>query len=72
VRVSVDLLEHNDPSQTNEHATRRNVKDQAKTEGIEMLESLQGATQMDKLSNQEMVVLRENGDKFRLELCPLP
>jgi hypothetical protein len=72
VRVNVNLLERNDPAQTNEHAVRRNVKEQAKTEGIEVLEALQGATQVDKLNNQEMVVLRENGDKLRLELCALP
>jgi hypothetical protein len=72
VRVSLDLLERNSPDQTNEKATRRNVKDGEKTDGIEILESLQGAAQVDKLSNSEMVALREVGDKLKLEVCTLP
>jgi hypothetical protein len=72
VRVSTDLLARNSPEQTNEKAIRRDVKEGAKTDGIEVLEMLQGASQIDKLSNSEMIVLREAGDKLRLEVCPLP
>jgi hypothetical protein len=72
VRVSLDLLGRNSPEQTNEKAIRRNVKEGATTEGIEVVEALQGASQIDKLSNDQMVVLRENGDKLRLEVCALP
>jgi hypothetical protein len=72
VRVSLDLLGRNSPDQTNEKAVRRNVKEGERTEGIEVLEVLQGAAQIDKLSDDQMVVLREDGDKFRLEVCKLP
>jgi len=72
VRVSLDLLGRNDPAETNEHAIRRNTKEGAKTSGIEVLDTLQGAAQIDKLSDSEMIVLRESGDKLRLEVCALP
>jgi hypothetical protein len=72
VRVSMDLLGRSDTAQTNENAVRRNVKENARTEGIEIMEALQGATQVDKLNDAEMVVLRENGDKLQLEVCKLP
>jgi hypothetical protein len=72
VRVSLDLLERNSPEQTNEKAVRRNPKEGAQTEGIEVLEALQGASQIDKLADDQMVVLRESGDKLRLEVCALP
>lgn len=72
VRISLDLLKRKAPEQTNENALRRDVKQPEKTEGIEILETLHGATQVDKLSDEEMVVLREAGDKLRLELCKLP
>ena len=72
VRVSTDLVGRTSPDQTNEKAVRRDVKAGATTEGIEVLEALQGASHIDKLSDSEMVVLREAGDKFRLEVCKLP
>jgi hypothetical protein len=72
VRVSLDLLERNNPEQTNEKAIRRDVKEGAATEGIEILKELQGAAQVDKLSDSEMVALREVGDKLQLEVCKLP
>ncbi len=40
--------------------------------GIEILDVLFGAVQVDKLSDSEMVVLRENGDRLDLELAALP
>jgi hypothetical protein len=72
VRVSLDLLNQNSPDKTNQNATRRNVKQPELTAGIEILEILHGATQVDKLNDAEVVVLRESGDKLRLELCKLP
>ncbi len=72
VRVNVNLLEQNEEASTNKNAFRRNVKEPAKSAGIEILDSLHGATQVDKLSDAEMVVLRENGDKLQLEVCALP
>lgn len=72
VRVSLDLLKRSEPGETNENAIRRNVKQPEQTAGIEILPDLHGATQVDKLSDEEMVVLRESGDKLKLELCKLP
>lgn len=72
VRVSLDLLNRNAPEQINENAIHRNVKEPAQTAGIEIMETLQGAVQVDKLNDEEMVVLREGGDRLRLETCKLP
>lgn len=72
VRVSVKLLNENSPAKTNEHAVRRDVKAAKGPEGIEILDALSGATQVSKLSDSEMVALRENGDKLRLEISALP
>lgn len=72
VRISLGLLKRKAPEQTNENALRRDVKQPEKTEGIEILEVLHGATQVDKLNEEEMIVLRETGDKLRIELCKLP
>lgn len=72
VRVSTEVIDRSGPSQTNEKALRRNVKEGEKTEGVEIMESLQGAAEVAKLSDEAMVVLRENGDKLRLEVCNLP
>ena len=72
MRVSVDLLNENSPAKTNENAVRRDVKSAKGPEGIEILDALSGATQVSKLSDSEMVALRETGDKLRLEIVALP
>ncbi len=72
VRVSVKLLNENSPAKTNENAVRRDVKSAKGPEGIEILDALSGATQVSKLSDSQMVALRENGDKLKLEIVPLP
>ena len=72
VRVSADYLDRSAPEQINEQAVRRDVKLTAGPEGIEILEALSGAVQIDKLDDTTMVVLREQGDKLRLETAPLP
>jgi hypothetical protein len=72
VRVSTAYLDRNDPEQINEKAARRDVKQKAGPEGIEILDSLSGATHIAKLDDNAMVVLREAGDKLRLETVELP
>lgn len=72
VRINLDLINRNAPEEVNENALRRNVKDPSKTPGIEILEALSGAVQIDRLDDARMVVLREDGDKLKLEVTPLP
>jgi len=72
VRVSVDLLNQNSPEKTNQNATRRDVKATKGPDGIEILDSLSGAVQIDKVDDTAMAVLRENGDKLKLEVVALP
>ena len=72
VRVTMDYLTHNEPENTNEKAAWRDVKSKSGPEGIEIVDALFGARHIDKLNNDQMVVLRENGDKLSLELAPLP
>ena len=56
----------------NEKAARRNTKENSGPDGMEVVEALFGVVHVDKLNNDEMVVLREDGDKLNLELAPLP
>ena len=72
VRVSTAYLDRNDPEQINEKAARRDVKEKTGPEGIEILESLSGAVHIAKLDNATMVVLREAGEKLRIESVALP
>ncbi|MCA9113935.1 MAG: hypothetical protein KDA79_02535 [Planctomycetaceae bacterium] len=73
VRVSMDYLAEQE--KVNEEAARRDVKQKAGPNGIEVLEALSGAMEVGKLSNDDMVVLRAVNDdeqKLRLEIAPLP
>jgi hypothetical protein len=72
VRISMDLINRSAPDQVNEKALRRNVKEPTQTPGIEILDSLSGAVQIDRLDDARMVVLREDGDKLKLEVAALP
>ena len=72
VRVSLDYVLRSDAAQINEKAARRNTATKSGPEGIEILDALFGAVQVDKLSDTEMVVLRENGDRLDLAVAPLP
>ena len=72
VRVSLDYVLRSDAAQINEKAARRNTATKSGPDGIEILDALFGAVQVDKLSDTEMVVLRENGDRLDLELTALP
>lgn len=72
VRVSMAYLDRSAPEQINEAAARRDVKQKSGPEGIEILDSLSGAVHIDKLDDATMMVLREDGEKLRLELTALP
>ena len=72
VRVSTAYLDRQEPELINEKAARRDVKQQTGPEGIEILEALSGAVHISKLDDSVMIVLREAGDKLRLETAALP
>lgn len=57
---------------TNEDSARRDTKTKSGPKGVEIVDALFGAVQVDKLSNTEMVVLREEKGQLNLELAPLP
>ncbi len=71
-RVSMDLLESNDADKTNEKAARRDEKANKDPQGIEVVDSLFGAVQADKLSDTEAMVLRDNNGALSLEIAALP
>ena len=68
-RISMDYL---DAAETNEKATRRDEKSAKGPEGIEIVESLFGAVQADKISNTEAIVLKHNDGTLSLEVAALP
>jgi hypothetical protein len=72
VRVSTEYLDRKDPEQINEKAARRDVKEKSGPTGIEIMDALSGAVQISKLDDTTMVVLREAGDKLRIEAVALP
>lgn len=72
VRVSTAYLARKEPELINEKAARRDVKQQTGPEGIEILDALSGAVHISKLDDSTMIVLREAGDKLRLESAALP
>ncbi len=72
LRLDLDYLLENDPSKINEKAARRNVKEKTGPVGFEIIDALFGAVQVDKLTDKEMVVLRENGEHFDLVVAKLP
>ena len=72
VRVSLDYVLRSDAAQINDKAARRNTATKSGPDGIEILDALFGAVQVDKLSDTEMVVLRETGAQLDLELTALP
>lgn len=69
VRVNMDYL---DAESTNEEAARRNVKQKAGPDGIEIVDQLSGAVHIDKLQKKEIVVLRDNEGHLDLEIAKLP
>ncbi len=73
-RIDMKYLEADSPDATNEKAPRRNVKITAgeNAKGIEVVQELFGAVLVSQLENNEIVVVRETGDKKALELARLP
>jgi len=71
-RVDMSLIKVREESKINQKAVRRDVKQPKGPEGIEIVDSLFGAVHVDKLSNIEVVVLREQGASLTLEVAPLP
>lgn len=71
-RVDMDLLKPNSPDKTNEKAVRRDVKQAKDPQGIEIVDALFGAVQTDKLSDEEAVVIKDNGGKLAMEVVSLP
>jgi hypothetical protein len=68
-RISMDYL---NAAETNEKAARRDEKEAKGPDGIEIVDALFGAVQVDKLSNTEVVVLRDNSGTLSLEVATLP
>ncbi len=71
-RVDMSHIKVHDETKINQKAVRRDVKQPKGPDGIEIVESLFGALHVDKLSNTEVVVLREQGTALTLEIAPLP
>jgi len=71
-RISMDYLDAKAPEKTNENAARRDEKESKGPDGIEIVESLFGAVQVDKLSDTEVVVLRDTDGTLSLEVAALP
>ena len=69
VRVDMSYL---GAEKTNEAAARRDVSSKAGPDGIEVVEQLFFAKHVDKLSDTEMIVLRDNKGHLDLEISPLP
>jgi hypothetical protein len=69
VRVDMSYL---GSDKTNENAARRDVSAKAGPDGIEVVEQLFFAKHVDKLSDTEMVILRDNKGHLDLEISPLP
>lgn len=71
-RVDMAYLNRSEPAETNENATRRDVKQTAGPDGIDIVDALFGAAQVDKLNDDEAVVLRDTEGKLSLEVVSLP
>ena len=69
VRVSIDLL---NTDKINEEAVRRDIKTKKDPSGIEIVDALFGARYVDKLNNEEIIVLRDNNGKLDLDIAKLP
>lgn len=71
-RVDMDYLDGADEAKTNKNAPRRDVKATQGPKGIEIVDALFGALQVDKLGTSDAVVLRETDGKQSLEVVALP
>ncbi len=72
VRIDMNYVALNDADKTNEKAAHRDTKQKSGPDGIEIVESLFGAVHVDKLDNDNIVVLREQDDKLVLDMAKLP
>jgi hypothetical protein len=68
-RISMDYL---NAAQTNENAARRDDKKTKGPDGIEIVDSLFGAVQADKLDNTRAIILKDNKGTLSLEVATLP
>ena len=71
-RISMDYLDAKAPEKTNENAARRDEQQTKGPEGIEIVDALFGAVQVDKLSDTEAVMLRDTEGMLSLEVAELP
>jgi hypothetical protein len=69
VRIDMSYLSSD---KTNEEAVRRDTTSKSGPDGIEVVEQLFFAKHVDKLSDTEMVILRDNKGHLDLEISPLP
>lgn len=69
VRVNMDYVSAKD---VNEAAVTRDVTKKTGPEGIEIVDALFGAVEVDKLNDREMIVLRDHEGALGLEVAPLP
>lgn len=71
-RVDMDLMATNEEAKINKNAIRRDTTKPKGPDGVEIVDALFGAVQVDKLSDTEAVVLRDKEGKLTLEIVPLP
>ncbi len=69
-RVSMDYI--NAVEDINEKATWRDVKEKRGPDGIEIVDVLFGAVQVDKFGEREMAVIRDTDGRLSLEVAALP
>ncbi len=68
-RISMD---HLNATETNENAVRRDEKQSKGPEGIEIIDALFGAVQVDKISNTQAILIRDTEGTLSLEVAALP
>jgi hypothetical protein len=71
-RISMDYINLVEEEKTNENAARRDVKNTSGPEGIEIVNELFGATQVAKLGDRDVLLLKDNGGQLDLEVAALP
>ncbi|MBI3879478.1 MAG: hypothetical protein HY301_05370 [Verrucomicrobia bacterium] len=74
VRIDMNYVALTDAEKINEKAAHRDTKQKSGPAGIEIVDSLFGAVHVDKLDNDDAIVLRETegSDKLVLEMAKLP